>query len=147
MMNGIIELLTVPMKLMTEYVVFYSDNKKEAWIMNNRILAKIALSLVVALLIVVPLFNSLFRHRVEKYQDARRSLQVTVSSPFQNDTYPVYANRNEKPEGKAVSHTIIINNIHDPQQLQEILKMLEDYSRANQISDLNIKCFKEKENK
>lgn len=115
--------------------------------MRNRLLAKITLSLVVALLIVVPLFNAQFRHRVEKYQDAKRSLQVTVSSPFQNDTYPVFANRNEKLEGQAVSHTIIINNIHDPQQLQEILRMLEDYSRANRISDLNIKCFKAKENK
>ena len=38
----------------------------------------------------------------------------------------------------SAKHTIIIDNVDDPRQLQEILQIIENYSAENKIKDLNI---------
>lgn len=44
----------------------------------------------------------------------------------------------------AAKHTIVIENVEDPRQLQEILTILEGYTADQQIKDLNIKTTKGK---
>ncbi len=41
-------------------------------------------------------------------------------------------------------HTIVIENVDDPRQLQEILTLLESYSAEHEIKDLNITTNKDK---
>lgn len=41
-------------------------------------------------------------------------------------------------------HTIVIENVDDPRQLQEILTLLESYSAEHEIKDLSITTNKEK---
>lgn len=53
--------------------------------------------------------------------------------------------KSTKPESTVTAkHTIIIENVDDPRQLQEILTLLESYSAEHKIKDLNIKTSKEK---
>ena len=47
-----------------------------------------------------------------------------------------------KLDTTSAKHTIVIDNVDDPRQLQEILQILEKYTTENKIQDLNIKTEK-----
>lgn len=53
-------------------------------------------------------------------------------------------NKNEISDTTTAKHTIVIENVDDPRQLQEILTLLESYSAEHEIKDLNITTNKDK---
>jgi hypothetical protein len=112
--------------------------------MGSKLSVKITISLVVMLLIVVPLISLMGKHSMGRYKTIRQSRRVLVSSPFQHDTFTIDHTKKHPFQEPRFSHRIIIDNIRDPQQLEQILRIIENYTATNEIKDLNITCTNKK---
>lgn len=68
-----------------------------------------------------------------------------ASKSTKSVTYPKISKSPSKviKDTTTAKHTIVIENVDDPRQLQEILTLLESYSAEHEIKDLSITTNKD----
>lgn len=74
----------------------------------------------------------------------KNSSETNISNnPSKTTSIKLDSNKRSIKDTTVAKHTIVIENVDDPRQLQEILTLLESYSAEHQIKDLNITTNKE----